>query len=99
MRWLAGRTGWMRYQTWAGEALDELQDACAEVARTVDRRPLRARFAVGPCPEACAGTVWARVPESERHPATLACDGCATVWDSTRWAGVGRRILRMREAA
>lgn len=104
MRWLAGRVDWARHQPWALECLDELDAACALVFHAVDRRPLRTRFVVGPCPEIvesgwCEGRVWAVVPAVETRPASMVCDGCHARWDTTQWRRVGRRIeARAREA-
>jgi len=102
MRWLASRMEWIRHQPTAGEALDELSDACAAVVRTVDRRATRLRVVVGPCPEdgeagPCPGEVVAIV--HEQRPAVMRCGGCGTSWDTTQWARAGRRILARKEAA
>lgn len=99
-RWLAGRTDWLRYRPYAGEVMDELDDAAALVWRTVDLPPVRSRIPVGPCPQPdCAGQVTAVVPAREQVPAVMSCGQCGAAWGVVEWRGVGRRILaRMREA-
>jgi len=47
IRWLAGQVEWIRHQPDAGQALDELADACAVAVRIVDRRA--PRWYAGPC--------------------------------------------------
>src|SRR5690554_3789784 len=69
LRWLAGRCQWMRHQPWAGEALDELDDAAALVWRTLDRPPQR-RY-LGPC--VCGTDLYAR-----RSAETVTCQHCGT---------------------
>lgn len=86
LRWLAGRVQWVRHQQWAAEALDELEDAGARVARAVDRREPTAWL--GPCLEPdgltgqCPGELHARV-----GAARVRCGTCGSVHDTSARRG------------
>lgn len=47
MRWLAGRMEWIRHQTWAAEAIDELAGVPGLLAKAIDRPA--PRHYLGPC--------------------------------------------------
>lgn len=91
--WLAGRLEWARHQQWAVEALDELGDAAARVARAVDR-PVPTMW-LGPCLEPdglsgqCAGELHARA-----GAARVRCGTCGSVHDAAARRGWLEGLVR-----
>lgn len=71
-RWLADQLRWLRYRPEAGEAFDELADACGLAERVVDRPA--ARWAAGTCD--CGEPL---TPTAAA--ATVTCRGCGVVHD------------------
>lgn len=71
MRWVAGRLDWVRYEQWALEAFDELDNVRALMVRTVDRPPPR-RY-LGPCE--CTADLYVR-----GNPDIVTCASCDTPW-------------------
>jgi len=104
-RWVAGRLGWARYETFADQLWPELDYAASLLWQVVDLPTTRTRLVVGPCPELadagayCTGQVVAVVPADEARPAVMRCDRCGTRWSTDQWARAGRRILARKGAA
>jgi hypothetical protein len=86
----------------AGRAHTELNATVRRARDATDRPDIRARFAVGPCPEdvdnhPCGGQVWAHIPVDESRPALMVCtehDTCGAAWNTSQWLRAGGRILR-----
>jgi hypothetical protein len=97
--WLRRHTKLVRRHEAAGDITDEITRTAGSIIRAVDHPADKARIMVGPCPEAvegelCPGKVQAHIPADTDSSPWMGCDRCGARWDTTQWAGAGRRIQR-----
>jgi hypothetical protein len=93
--WLSDQLGWLRHRPEAGQAWDELDDACRMLRQLVDS-PARRRIA-GPC--MCGRVLYAL--EGRTH---VECPDCEMGWDVDELRGrlheeLAERIVTASEAA
>jgi hypothetical protein len=101
-RWLLRHVTTLIAHDEAGRAHTDINAAVRRARDATDRPDIRARFAVGPCPEdvdnhPCPGVVWAHIPVDESLPALMRCTEhttCGAVWNTSQWLRAGERILR-----
>lgn len=90
MRWLASRVEWIRHQPQAGKALDELNDACAQVIRAIDT-PVQ-RYPLGECGAPTEHGPCQHWLSTWPGATTARCGGCGTRHDVTARRG---RLLEL----
>ncbi len=76
LSWLATQAEWLRHQPEAAEAFDELDDACAQLARLVDRPGRGGERLVGMCD--CGRTIYASHGRD-----VVQCKPCGARWNVT----------------
>lgn len=96
---LARHVQWLAARPEADETLDACKTMRYEAAHAMDLPRDRARFPVGPCPEACEGTVWAYIG-TEGGDCALSCDtDTGHGWEPSQFYRAGVRIKRKMGAA
>lgn len=88
-RWLATQVGWLRGRPEAGEAFDELHDACRVLVRLVDRPGGEGLRLVGMCD--CGRILYARHGRNE-----VECKPCGLRWDVDESQAILRGALDER---
>jgi len=99
---LSAHLDWSLRQPWGHQHALDLIGVWETGRSLLDPNPVR-RFAVGPCPEYCSGTLIAYLrPQDSLLPAEVVCDqspvedGFLThAWTADKWLTLGRKIRRL----
>jgi hypothetical protein len=98
-RWLTPHTEWLAARDTDPHPIHAWRAIRGDAAHAMDLPRDRARFEVGPCPEACDGTVWAFIGTQ----ATDSAMGCDTTqdhqWTPAQFYRAGTRIKRKMDGA
>lgn len=99
---LSAHLDWSLRQPWGHQHALDLIGVWETSRSLLDPNPVR-RFAVGPCPEYCSGTLIAYLrPQDSLLPHEVVCDqspvedGFPThAWTADKWLTLGRKIRRL----